>query len=96
MLSSEHIANKLRELKPDLNRRFHVRKIGYFGSFADGTFDEQSDVDILVEFSETPGWEFFDLQILLEQIFQRKVDLVTPGALKDALKERILVQTHFV
>lgn len=96
MIPGQDIADILREIKPELSRRFHVSKIGYFGSFADGTFDEDSDVDILVEFAETPGWEFFDLQILLEQTFQRKVDLVTTKALKAALKDRILAQTLFV
>ncbi len=96
MLSGQVIEHTLRELKPSLTTQFHVSKIGYFGSFADGTQTEESDVDILVEFSEVPGWSFFDLQILLEKTFQRKVDLVTVKALKEVLKERILAQTHFV
>lgn len=72
MITSHDIAEKLKEIKPYLTDKFKVKEIGYFGSFAQGDYGTDSDVDILVEFSSTPGWEFFMLEEYLESIFEKK------------------------
>ena len=56
---------------------------------------EESDVDILVEFSKPVGLEFFDLKEYLESVLNKKVDLVTVRALKPTMKERILKEVRF-
>ena len=96
MITSQDIEQKLEEVKPYLASKFHVSKIGYFGSFAENRQTEESDIDILVDFSQTPGWDFFLLEEYLENIFDRKVDLVTKPALKKQLSERILNQVKYV
>lgn len=96
MQSSDQLESKLRELKPLLARRFHVTKIGYFGSHALGTASPDSDVDLLVEFSSPIGWEFFTLETYLESVLHQRVDLVTPSALKDRVRSTILAQTKFI
>ena len=57
---------------------------------------EDSDVDLLVEFSEPVGWEFIDLYDYLEQILGMKVDLATPGALKPQLRDSILNEVVYI
>lgn len=94
--AASDIENTLRALKPELKQRFHVRRLGYFGSFATGQPHDNSDVDVLVEFSEPLGWEFFELEELLETALQRRVDLVTTDALKAQLREQILREVHYV
>lgn len=96
MLSASNIEQILRNLKPVLSDKFEVERIGYFGSFARGDQNADSDIDILVEFRRPLGWAFFDLQELLEQELQRKVDLVSSKALKEYLREDILRQTRYV
>ena len=96
MNSEEEILEKLRELKPVLREDFSVRRIGLFGSFTDGTSTETSDIDILIEFEKPIGWRFFSLEIFLERIFGRKVDLVTRDAIKEQIKEQILEQVKEV
>jgi len=59
MLSQSEIEHKLKILKPVLAQEFSVNKIGYFGSFAEQKQNENSDLDILVEFSKPIGWKFF-------------------------------------
>lgn len=86
----------LRKLKPVLADRFFVERIGYFGSFATGEQSEDSDVDILVEFSRPIGWAFFDLNDLLERELDRKVDLVSKKALKPQIRDSILNQVKYV
>ena len=96
MQTTTDIENKLRQLKPILANNFAVEKIGYFGSYAQQKQNEQSDLDILVEFSKPIGWNFFTLEKFLEEQFGVKIDLVTGNALKEHLKDRILKQVHFI
>lgn len=96
MLNAIDIEEKLRSIKPFITKKYFVNKIGYFGSFATNAQHENSDVDILVEFSQPLGWEFFDLADFLENEFQRKVDLVSIKALKSQLKESILKEVKYV
>ncbi len=79
-----------------LAERFHVQRLGVFGSFATGLAHSESDVDVLVEFSQPLGWEFFELEELLENALQRRVDLVTVDALKAQLRSQILAQVRYV
>jgi uncharacterized protein len=96
MSSQQEIENKLRSIKPFINKKFSVNRIGYFGSYARNEQTSQSDIDILVEFAKPVGWEFFDLQKFLEQELHHKIDLVTAGGLKQQLKELILKQVKYV
>jgi uncharacterized protein len=95
MLTKDEILSKLRELKPTLNKEFAVKEIGLFGSFSDGSYTSESDIDLLVEFEKPIGWKFFSLEIYLEKKFGRKIDLVTKNALKDQIKEPILKDINY-
>jgi predicted nucleotidyltransferase len=96
MITRNYILLKLKELKPILKKEFAVSKIGLFGSFSDGTFSEESDIDLLVELERPIGWKFFSLELYLEKVFNRRVDLVTESALKEPIKNTILNQVNYV
>jgi len=96
MKSSFEIENKLRELKPVLHTKYFVDKIGYFGSYSRNEQNEESDIDILVSFVKPLGWEFFDLQELLEKELKLKVDLISEKALKKQLRQIILNSVKYV
>ena len=68
--------------KPDLVKRYPIKSIGIFGSVSRNDFNENSDIDILVEFSEPIGIEFIDLANELEKLLQHKVDLVSKNGIK--------------
>jgi predicted nucleotidyltransferase len=77
-----------------------VKRLDVFGSLARGDATPQSDVDLLVEFDERGGQlhrRFFRLLHHLEDTLDRKIDLLTPGGLKNpyflrrVLKERIQI-----
>lgn len=89
------VEKTLRSSRAVLRRRYGVRTVGLFGSFARGEAGVRSDVDILVEFSRPVGWEFLDVQEYLEARLGRKVDLVTMRALKPQLRERILAEVKY-
>jgi uncharacterized protein len=77
-------------------RRFGVWRISVFGSFARGEPKDDSDVDILVEF-ET-GRKSFDnflaLAEFLEELFGKKVDLLTPESLNPRFGHCILSEAE--
>ena len=96
MITKNDILFKLKELKPTLHRDFAVKEIGLFGSFSDETNSDESDIDLLVELEKPIGWKFFSLELYLEKIFNRKIDLVTKNALKEQIKESILSKITYV
>ncbi len=80
--------------RQELTARFHIESLSIFGSVARGTSTSDSDVDILVRYQKTPGFfGFFDLKKYLEDLTGRRVDLVTEGALKKQLKDRIVKES---
>ena len=96
MITKNEILNTLSYLKPILYRDFSVKQIGLFGSFSDNSSTEESDIDLLVEFEKPVGWKYFSLEIYLENIFGRKIDLVTKNALKEQIRDNILSQVKYV
>lgn len=96
MMTREDIIIKLGEIKPLLKEEYFVKNIGVFGSFSDDTSTEESDIDLLVEFDRPIGWKFFSLEIYLEKIFGRKIDLVTRNGLKEQIRDQILNQVNYI
>lgn len=87
----------LKEQEENIKKKFGVKKIGVFGSTVTGKAYERSDIDILVEFRKSVDFfEFLDLQYYLEELFNRKVDLITPDALKPYIKDKILKEVVYV
>ena len=82
----EKIASERRLLE-----EYEVRSLSLFGSIARGEAGEESDVDLLVEFSHPVGiFHFVRLKRALEAVLGRPVDLATASSLKPQLRDRIL------
>jgi len=79
----------LRSKGAGIRERFGVRRIGVYGSYSKGKETEDSDIDILVEFSEPTFDNFMDLVFYLEDVLGREVDLVTPKGLSPYLRRSI-------
>jgi predicted nucleotidyltransferase len=91
-MKREQVINLIRQKQTELSLRYHVESITLFGSVARDEACMDSDVDILVEFSQPVGlFHFIDLKQYLEEILRCKVDLGTPRSLKPyILDEEIL------
>jgi uncharacterized protein len=77
-------------------QQFGVRSIALFGSVVREEARPESDIDILVEFGRPIGLlAFLQLQHRLEDLLGRRVDLVTPAALKRQLRDRILKEAVY-
>lgn len=80
-----------------MEQKYKVKQIGVFGSFARGEQNENSDLDILVDYSENIG--FFDLLKMedeLNQMFGIKVDLVMKAGLKKYIGQQILQEVKYL
>ncbi len=91
MKSLEEIVRILREHKEELAQRFGVRELAIFGSYVRGEATPESDLDILVEFDEPPGFfQFLRLEQYLSELLGVRVELVTREALKPHIGQHIL------
>ena len=79
-------------------RALGIRRLGLFGSFVRGEQSPMSDVDILAEFE--PGQKTFDhfmeLSFLLEDLFSRRVEVITPESLSRHIGPHILKEVEYV
>lgn len=66
-----------------------------FGSFARGDTRQHSDVDILVDLeSDRSLLDLIGLGQDLEELLQRKVDILTAAALHPALRQQVLAEAR--
>lgn len=85
------ILDTLRQLLPTLAQEYGVETLGVFGSYVRAEQRPESDLDLLVSFSETPGLlKFIELENYLSDSLGVKVDLVMADALKPTIGKRIL------
>jgi predicted nucleotidyltransferase len=81
----------LRRELPKLKARFHIQSLGLFGSYVRGSARPESDLDVLVEFSEEPSlFTFIDCEAHLAALLGVKVDLVMKETLKPRIGRQIL------
>ncbi len=69
----------------DFCRRWQISEFALFGSVLREDFSPESDVDVLVTFSEDAHWSFFHLETMreeLKEIFGREVDIVERRAVE--------------
>lgn len=73
----------------ELCRLYKVRSLYVFGSILTSRFRGDSDIDLLVKFNKESiplsdyADNYFDFQFALEELFNRKVDLVCDDAIKN-------------
>lgn len=84
-----NVFNVIKSHKNEIKTKYDVKKIGIFGSYAKGLQNEESDVDILVEFKKPSFDKFMELSFYLEELFGKKVDLLTPNSLSPFMKPSV-------
>ncbi|EHQ30488.1 nucleotidyltransferase family protein [Mucilaginibacter paludis] len=79
-------------------KNYGVAKLSLFGSFSTGNFRPDSDVDLLIEFEAGKKTydNFMELSFFLEELFGRRVELVTPQSLNRYIGPHILNQAEHV
>lgn len=82
----------------DSIKRYGVARLGIFGSVAKDEAHEKSDIDLLVEFKKGKKTflNFSELSFFLEELFERKVDLLTKESLSPYIGPEILKTLDYV
>jgi len=89
MKTSQEIKEILSNHKQRLFSDYPIKSLAIFGSYSRCEHNENSDLDLLVEFSDKIGIRFIDLADELEGIVGFKVDLVSKNGLKEKYLEAI-------
>jgi hypothetical protein len=95
--SKERIISLIKQNKEKI-KVLGVQQLGLFGSFVRNAQRPDSDVDMLVKFGE--GKKTFDnfmqLSFFLEELLNRRVELVTPESLSPYLRPYIMKELEYV
>ncbi|WP_295419406.1 nucleotidyltransferase domain-containing protein [Sulfurovum sp.] len=76
MLSKENILQYLKEYKSLKQDTYSISKIGIFGSYARDEADENSDIDIVVDFKKADLYNQISIMQELEEHFHKHVDVI--------------------
>ena len=85
------ILEQLRGMRHDLEEQYHVKRIGIFGWYAKKAQTDESDLDLVVEFSRPIGMlAFVHLKDLLSRRLNLRIDLVTPDGLHPLIRDQVM------
>ena len=74
-----------------------IKKLSLFGSYLKNTYNENSDIDLLVEFEEDSGYGLLDIARIereLSEIICKKIDLRTPGELSRYFRDTVVKEAE--
>jgi predicted nucleotidyltransferase len=94
MKTKAEILRILEEQKPELVRRYGLKRLALFGSYAREDQHENSDVDVLVEIEHPIGLEFVELAERIEDAIGIRTEVVSRRAIKprywEIIKEELV------
>jgi predicted nucleotidyltransferase len=94
MKTKEEVLRILQEEKPELVRRYGVKRLALFGSYAREDQREDSDVDIMVEVEPSIGLGFVELADRIEEALGVRTEVVSRRAIKphywEMIKEELI------
>ena len=98
MIDSNKILLYLASNKNRMEKEYHLVKIGLFGSIARGEQNEQSDIDLIVEFeNDTPDLYSIKQRLRneIESRFNLPVDICREKYIKPVFKQQILSEVKY-
>jgi len=76
MLTQKDILHYLAQHKTEFQKKYHIEKIGLFGSYARGEAHEDSDIDIVIDLKKTTLSALVGIKEDIESYFQTHVDII--------------------
>jgi uncharacterized protein len=99
MKTRDQIISFIAKNKDLFRNKFHITKIGIFGSFARGEQNKESDLDLIVEF-EDDTQNLYDLKLDIKEFFRSElgieIDICREKYIKPRIKKEILKETVYV
>ncbi|MBT4288780.1 MAG: nucleotidyltransferase family protein [Deltaproteobacteria bacterium] len=97
MKTLSDVKKRLTSHKSMLQEKYKVDQIGIFGSFIRNEQTPNSDLDILVNYTEAPDLiSLIELEYYLSEILELNIDLVTSNGIKSQLKNDILKEVVYL
>ena len=97
-VTQHQILSFLKENISECRNLYRIEKIGIFGSLARNEQSSDSDIDIIIKFSENPKNVFNSKNKIRESIeekFKKKVDLANEKYLKSHVRDQILKEAIY-
>jgi predicted nucleotidyltransferase len=96
-MTKENVIQVLRSVTDESLLRYKAQIRGIFGSVARGDESENSDIDVLVDFTEKADlFDFVGLALFLEEKLQRKVDVVPSDTIKSEIRNAIMKEAIYI
>jgi predicted nucleotidyltransferase len=98
MKTKDQILMFLAQNKDLFRDKYHIIRIGLFGSYARGEQNIDSDIDLLVEFEENTQ-DLYDLKLQLKDFFLKtigvEIDICREKYIKPRIRKQILKETVY-
>lgn len=95
-MTKDEILDFFRTHKLEMQERFGVTRIGLFGSYARGDAREDSDIDVAIELKSYSADDYFGVLHLLEDSFNKRIDLGIESNFKPVLRPYIMNEIIYV
>jgi uncharacterized protein len=98
-MSKEDLKKKIKEAVEKDPLKENIQKVSLFGSYIHEDFKNDSDIDVLIEFTPTANIGFFELARIkrnMEQFMNREVDLLTPEAISEYFREEVIKEAETI
>ena len=96
MLTKNEIKQRIKE-NSHILKQYHIGRIGIFGSYARGNATENSDIDLIVDFTDTISlFQYVRLTDSIAAVLDQNVDLVTIDGLKPRIQNTIMKQVELI
>ncbi len=98
-MSKQEIKEKVRQAIENASFKNDIQKVSLFGSYLHGTAKDDSDVDVLVEFtpeSHIGLFEYVEIQNSIGDQIQKKVDLLTPEGLSKFFRDEVINEAELI
>ncbi len=98
-MSKQEIKEKVRQAIENASFKNDIQKVSLFGSYLHGTAKDDSDVDVLVEFtpeSHIGLFEYVEIQNAIGDRIQKKVDLLTPEGLSKFFRDEVINEAELI
>jgi len=89
IVTKESIIEFLKQNKDYLEKKYHIKKIGLFGSYARDEAREDSDIDFVIETEKKSFRNRINLKYELEDIFKKRVDVGYISSLRSFVKKYV-------
>ncbi|TRU91603.1 MAG: DNA polymerase beta [Microcystis wesenbergii Mw_QC_S_20081001_S30D] len=97
MKNLEEIKEILGQVKSLVKEKYYVSELGIFGDYVKGEVQENSEVNILIDYTEPPSLlDLVDLEYYLSDLLKVKADVISKNGLKGKRRERILSEVIYV